>query len=63
MKVNGLEFIKTAEETKRYDQHHRSPVHNAITRHHPPIPAPSRVGALQATHHKHYLETTFKKQG
>jgi hypothetical protein len=60
MKVNGSEFIKIAEETKRYDQHHRRPVHDAITRHHPPIPAPSRVEVLQATHHKHYLETTFK---
>jgi hypothetical protein len=62
MKVNGSEFIKTAEETKRYDQHHRRPVHDAIT-HHPPIPAPSRVEVLQAKHHKHYLKTTFKKQG
>jgi hypothetical protein len=60
MKVNGLEFIKTMEETKRYDQHHRRHVHDAITRHHPPIPAPSWVEVLQAKHHKHYLETTFK---
>jgi hypothetical protein len=60
MKVNGSEFIKTVEETKRYDQHHRRPVHDAITRHHPPILAPSRVEVLQATRHKHYLETTFE---
>jgi hypothetical protein len=55
-------LLKTAE-TKRYDQHHRRHVHDAITRHHPPIPAPSRVEVLRATHHMHYLETTFIKQG
>jgi hypothetical protein len=60
MKLNGLEFIKTAEETKRYDQHHRMLVHDAITRHHPPIPIPSRVEVLWATHHMHYLELAFK---
>jgi hypothetical protein len=49
-------------ETKRYDQHHRRPVHDAITRQHAPIPAPSRVEVLRATHHMHYLETTFIKQ-
>jgi hypothetical protein len=49
-------LLKTAEENKRYDQHHRRPVHDAITRHHPPIPAPSRVEVLQDKHHKHYLE-------
>jgi hypothetical protein len=54
-------FLKTAE-TKQYDQHHRKHVHDAITRHHPPIPAPSRVEVLRATHHMHYLETTFIKQ-
>jgi hypothetical protein len=58
MKVNGSEFIKTAE-TKRHDQHHRRSVHDAITRHHPPIPAPSQVEVLRATHHMHYLEATF----
>jgi hypothetical protein len=63
MKVNGSEFIKTAEETKQYDQHHRRPVHDAITRHHPPIPATSQVEVLPAKHHMHYLETIFKKQG
>jgi hypothetical protein len=61
MKVNSSKFIKTAKKiTKRYDQHRRRPVHDAITRHHPPILAPSRVESLQATHHMHYLETTFK---
>jgi hypothetical protein len=49
-------YLKHRKITKRYDQHHRRPVHEAITRHHPPIPAPSRVEALQATHHRHYLE-------
>jgi hypothetical protein len=58
MKVNGSEFIKTAEYNQ--NQHHRRPVHDAITRHHPPIPAPSRVEVLQATHHMHYLKTSFK---
>jgi hypothetical protein len=62
MKVNGSKFIKRAK-TKRYDQHHRRHVHDAITRHHPPTPAPSRVEVFQAKHHMHYLETTFKKQG
>jgi hypothetical protein len=38
MKVKGSEFIKAAETTKRYDQHHRRLVHDAITRHHAPIP-------------------------
>jgi hypothetical protein len=60
MDVNGSEFIKTVEETKRYDQHRRRLVHDAITRHHPPIPAPCRVEVLKAKHHMHYLETTFK---
>jgi hypothetical protein len=55
-------LLKTVE-TKRYDQHHRRPVHDAITHRHPPIPAPSRVEVLRATHHMHYLETTFIKQG
>jgi hypothetical protein len=55
-------LLKTVEETKRYDQHHRRPVHDAITRHHPPIPAPSRVEVLRATHQMHYLKTTFTKQ-
>jgi hypothetical protein len=53
-------LLKTAEITKRHDKHHRRPVHDAITRHHPPIPAPNRVESLQATHHMHYLEITFK---
>jgi hypothetical protein len=48
-------LLKTAE-TKWYDQHHRRHVYDAITRHHPPIPAPSRVEVLQAKHHMHYLE-------
>jgi hypothetical protein len=55
-------LLKTVE-TKRHDQHHRRHVHDAITRHHPPIPAPSRVDVLRATHYIHYLETTFIKQG
>jgi hypothetical protein len=62
MKVNGSEFIKTVEITKRYDKHHRRPVHDAITRHHPPIPAPSWVGVLQARHHMHYLEQHLKSK-
>jgi hypothetical protein len=62
MKVNGSEFIKTAK-TKRYDQHHRRLVYDAITLRHPPNPTPSRVEVLRATHHMHYLETTFTKQG
>jgi hypothetical protein len=49
-------LLKKAEETKRYYQHHRRHVHDAITRHHPPIPAPSRVEVLQAKNHKHYVE-------
>jgi hypothetical protein len=61
MKVNGSEFIKTAE-TKRYDQHHRRSVQDAITRQHPPITAPNRVEVLRATHHMHYLEATFLKK-
>jgi hypothetical protein len=56
MKVNGSEFIKQRKITKQYNQHHRRHVHDAITRHHPPIPAPSRVESLQATHHMYYLE-------
>jgi hypothetical protein len=56
-------LLKTAEETKQYDQHHRRLAHDAITRHHPHIPAPSRVEVLRATHRMHYLETTFIKQG
>jgi hypothetical protein len=55
MKVNLLKHRKI---TKRYDQHHRMPAHDEIIRHHPPIPVPSRVESLQATHHMHYLETT-----
>jgi hypothetical protein len=55
-------LLKIAE-TKRYDQHHRRPVHDAITLHHPPIPAPSWVEVLRATHQMRYLETTFIKQG
>jgi hypothetical protein len=43
--------------------HHRMLVHDAITLRHPPIPAPSRVEVLRATHHMHYMETTFIKQG
>jgi hypothetical protein len=27
--VKGLEFVKIAETTKRYDKHHRKPVHDA----------------------------------
>jgi hypothetical protein len=50
-------------ETKWYDQHHRRPAHDAITCHHPPIPAPSRVEVLRATHHMQCLETTLIKQG
>jgi hypothetical protein len=49
-------LLKQRKTTKRYDKHHRRPVHDAITRHHPPIPAPSWVESLQATHHIHYLE-------
>jgi hypothetical protein len=40
-------LLKTAE-TKRYDQHHWRLVYDAITCHHLPIPAPSRVEVLQA---------------
>jgi hypothetical protein len=50
-------LLKQWKITKRYDQHHRRLVHDAITRHHPPIPAPSRVEVLRATHHMYYLET------
>jgi hypothetical protein len=46
MKVNGSEFIKTTKLTKQYDKHHRRHVDDAITRHHPPIPAPSGVEFL-----------------
>jgi hypothetical protein len=46
-------------ETKPYGQHHRRLVHDAITTRHPPIIAPSWVEVLLATHHMHYLETTF----
>jgi hypothetical protein len=49
-------FLKQQKITKRYDQHHMRPIHDAITRHHPPIPAPSLVEILHAKHHKHYLE-------
>jgi hypothetical protein len=49
-------FLKQRKKTKRYNQHHRRHVHDAITRHHPPIQAPSQVESLQAIHHKHYLE-------
>jgi hypothetical protein len=60
MEVNSSEFIKAVELTKRCDKHHRRHVHDAITHHHPTIPAPTRVEFLRATHHMHYLETTFK---
>jgi hypothetical protein len=53
-------LLKHRKIAKRYDQHHRRSVHDAITRHHPPIPAPSRVEVLRTTHHMHYMETTFK---
>jgi hypothetical protein len=43
--------------------HHRRLVHDVITLRHPPIPAPSRVEVLRTTHHMHFLETTFIKQG
>jgi hypothetical protein len=59
----GLSQMKIEEGTKRYDQHHRRHVPDAISLRHPPIPAPSRVEVIQATHHMHYLETTFIKQG
>jgi hypothetical protein len=50
-------LLKTTEETKRtIRSHHRRHVHDAITPRHPPIPAPSRVEVLRATHHMHYLE-------
>jgi hypothetical protein len=48
-------LLKIAE-TKWYDQHHRRPVHDAITCRHPPIAALSGVEVLRATHHMHYLE-------
>jgi hypothetical protein len=57
-----VQSLLKIEETKRYDQHHRRSVHDAITRHHPPNPAPSRVEVLRATQHMHYLETTFKRK-
>jgi hypothetical protein len=53
-------LLKHRKIAKRYDQRHRRHVHDAITRHHPPITAPSRVEVLRTTHHMHYLETTFK---
>jgi hypothetical protein len=53
-------LLKTAEGTTRYD-HIIGGL--SITPRHPPIPAPSRVEVLRATHHMHYLETTFIKQG
>jgi hypothetical protein len=56
-------LLKQQNLTKRYNQHHRRQVHDAITRHHPPIVAPSRVEVLRATHHMHYLETTFRNEG
>jgi hypothetical protein len=50
-------LLKATEETKRtIRSHHRRHVHDAITPRHPPIPAPSRVEVLRATHHMHYLE-------
>jgi hypothetical protein len=42
--------------------HHRSPVHDAITLRHPPIPAPSRVEILRATRQRHYLEQHLKSK-
>jgi hypothetical protein len=56
-------LLKTAEDNETVRSHHRRPVHDAITHRHPPIPAPSRVEVLRATHHMHYLETTFIEQG
>jgi hypothetical protein len=56
-------LIKTMEDNYMIRSHHRRPVHDAITPRHPPILAPSRVGVLRATHHMHYMETTFIKQG
>jgi hypothetical protein len=35
----------------------REAIHDALSRHPPPTPAPSRAGSLWATHHqKHYLD-------
>jgi hypothetical protein len=52
-------LLKTAEENLTIRSHHRRPIHDAITPRHLTIPAPSRVEVLRATHHMHYLETTF----
>jgi hypothetical protein len=56
MKVMVQSLLKQQKITKLYNQHHRRPVHDAITRRHPPIPAPSRVESPQATHQMHYME-------
>jgi hypothetical protein len=57
-------FIKTAEVLIAIRVTSQEAIRDAIIRRqHPPIPAPSRVEVLRATHHKHYLETTFIKQG
>jgi hypothetical protein len=56
-------LLKTAEDNYTVRSHDRTHVHDAIILRHPPIPAPSRVEVLRDTHHMHYLERTFIKQG
>jgi hypothetical protein len=34
----------------------REAIHDALSRHPPPTPAPSRAGSHRATHHRHYLD-------
>jgi hypothetical protein len=57
-------FIKTTEVLIAIRVTSQEAIRDAIIqRQHPPIPAPSRVEVFRATHHKHYLETRFIKQG
>jgi hypothetical protein len=54
-----MQFIvfKAAELTKRKAETPREASHDAFIHRHPPTPAPSRAGSLQATHHQsQYLE-------
>jgi hypothetical protein len=53
MKVNGLEFIKTTELTKRYDKHHRRPsmMHSLVIIH----PFSSQPGEIPPGHRSHAL--------
>jgi hypothetical protein len=56
MKVNGSALLNTAEDNQTIRSHHRRAVHDAISFRRPPIPAPSRVEVLLATHQMQYLE-------